>query len=145
MFDDHVNLVKLCVGVPTVDTLVDLQTRSIKEGRYAVPEHVTRYRPRRALEVLNGGSLYWVFRGYIQARQRIVALGERPCTDGITRCAIIFDPEIIRTKAYRRRPFRGWRYLAPGDSPPDLDRSELRRLERLFRATPRRPDQHQPD
>lgn len=145
MFQDHVNLVKLCVGVPTVDSLVELQTRSIKEGRYTVPEHVTRYRPRRAGQVLNGGSLYWVFRGYIQARQRIVALDERPCIDGITRCAIIFDPAIIRTKAYPRRPFQGWRYLAPGDSPPDLDRAALLRQERFLADYTRCLDRHQPD
>lgn len=56
----------------------------------------------------------------IQARQRIVRLEEVTRADGIRRCAIVLDPEIIRTQNSLRRAFQGWRYLKPEDAPPDL-------------------------
>ena len=74
MSSKHVNLVKLCVGASSVEQLVTWQSERMRSGVYPVPEHVTRSRPRRAEEVLDGGSLYWVFRGQILARQRITGL-----------------------------------------------------------------------
>jgi len=114
---DYVNLVKLCVGTDSVEDLTDWQEAQF---RRRPPEHVTRMWPKRAEEVLNGGSLYWVIKGVILARQRITGLAERRGADGIQRCALVLDPEIIRTEAAPRRPFQGWRYLAPTDSPRDL-------------------------
>jgi hypothetical protein len=76
--------------------------------------------PKRADEVLNGGSLYWVFKGLVLARQRILRLDERRGADGILRCAIVLDPTVILTEPQPRRPFQGWRYLAPDDAPRDL-------------------------
>ncbi|WP_343116678.1 DUF1489 domain-containing protein [Ostreiculturibacter nitratireducens] len=114
---DYVNLVKLCVGAEKVEDLTSWQ--AARYGK-ANPVHVTRMWPKRAEEVLNGGSLYWVFKGVILARQRIVGLEESPGADGITRCAIVLDPEVVRTEAMPRRPFQGWRYLDPKDSPRDL-------------------------
>ncbi len=120
MNNKTVNLVKLCVGSDGADHLARWQEARLKSGAYSAPEHVTRMRPRRAEEVLNGGSLYWVFQGWILARQRIVALDDRRGEDGKLRCALVFDPQIIRTVAVPRRPFQGWRYLEVEDSPPDL-------------------------
>ena len=76
--------------------------------------------PKREAEVLDGGSLYWVIKGVILARQRITDLQEVNLGDGIPRCALVLDPEVIRTEAAPRRPFQGWRYLDPKDSPRDL-------------------------
>jgi hypothetical protein len=76
--------------------------------------------PKRADEVLAGGSLYWVIKGVILARQQIVALEEVRGEDGIARCALVLDAEVIRTEGAPRRPFQGWRYLNPDDSPRDL-------------------------
>ncbi len=76
--------------------------------------------PKRAAEILDGGSLYWVIKGAIQVRQRITALEEVIGHDGIRRCRIVLDPQIILTRKAARRPFQGWRYLDPNDSPPDL-------------------------
>ena len=119
-----VNLVKLCVGADEVADLELWQDRRRAEatarGEAYRPTHVTRMWPKRADEVLAGGSLYWVFKGQILARQRIVALEPREGADGITRCAIVMEDEIVRTRAAPRRPFQGWRYLAPEDAPPDL-------------------------
>lgn len=76
--------------------------------------------PKRADEVLAGGSLYWVFKGFILARQPILRLDAAEGADGINRCRIVMARGVIRTRAAPRRPFQGWRYLTPEDAPPDL-------------------------
>lgn len=120
MGSGFVNLVKLCVGAEGIDDLVGWQAERAARIPGWIPCHVTRMWPKREAEVLNGGSLYWVFKGLILARQRLVALQERRGDDGILRCALIFDPEVIRTEPVPRRAFQGWRYLEPKDSPRDL-------------------------
>jgi len=114
-----VNIIKLCVGAEAVE---DLQ-RWQDSHRGAWPEgrayHVTRMWPKREAEVL-AGSLYWVFKGQILARQKITGLHEIDQGDGVRRCAIELDAEIIRTNPAPRRPFQGWRYLDVADSPPDM-------------------------
>jgi hypothetical protein len=82
--------------------------------------------PKRADAILNGGSLYWVFKGVILARQRILGLEERVGGDGIARCAIVLDAEVIRTEGAPRRPFQGWRYLLAQDAPRDLPKGRAR-------------------
>ena len=72
--------------------------------------------------MLKGGSIYWVIKGFIQARQRILRLDEVTGSDGIRRCAIVLDPEVIRTASAARRPFQGWRYLETLNAPVDLPR-----------------------
>lgn len=116
---DPLHMIKLCVGAERVEDLTDWQTAHFGAG---VAEHVTRMWPKRAEEILAGGSLYWVFKGVVLARQRIVGLRERTGADGIIRCAIQLDPEVIRTEAQPRRPFQGWRYLNAADAPRDLPR-----------------------
>ena len=78
--------------------------------------------PKREAELLDGGSIYWVIKGFVQARQRIIRLDEVDHGDGIRRCAIVLDPEVVRTEAAPRRPFQGWRYLNGADAPSDLRR-----------------------
>ena len=87
------------------------------------PRHVTRMWPKREAEILNGGSIYWVIKGVIQCRQRILRLDEVRGEDGIRRCAIVLDPEVHRTQNALKRPFQGWRYLKPEDTPADLPKS----------------------
>lgn len=115
-----INLVKLSVGTESVAGLQDWQTLRRAEMPDGLPRHVTRMWPKREAELLNGGSIYWVIKGSIQARQTILRLDEVIGGDGIRRCAIILEPEIILTAAVLKRPFQGWRYLKPEDSPPDL-------------------------
>jgi len=114
---DPLHMIKLCVGADRVEDLTDWQAARFGDG---VAEHVTRMWPKRAAELLAGGSLYWVFKGVVLARQPIVGLRERIGADGISRCAIQLDPNVIRTEAQPRRPFQGWRYLAAADAPRDL-------------------------
>ena len=115
-----VNLVKLSVGTESVDSLAIWQTMRAAERPDSLPRHVTRMWPKREAEILRGGSIYWVIKGAIQCRQRILRLDEVRGEDGIRRCAIVLDPELHRTQAAPRRPFQGWRYLNPEDAPPDL-------------------------
>lgn len=118
------HLVKLCVGVENVEHL-----QSWQDGRMAFakangerenPVHVTRMFPKRGDELLAGGSLYWVIKGVIAVRQRIVALEEVRGEDGIRRCRIVFDPQLVRTMPQPKRAFQGWRYLKHADAPDDL-------------------------
>lgn len=115
-----VNLVKLSVGTESPDTLEEWQEQRAVLTQDGLPRHVTRMWPKRETEILNGGSIYWVIKGSIQARQRIVRLDEVIGSDGIRRCAIVLDPELVRTQSTLKRPFQGWRYLKPEDSPIDL-------------------------
>ncbi|MFS4437106.1 DUF1489 family protein [Paracoccaceae bacterium GXU_MW_L88] len=108
------NIVKLCVGAESIADLARYQS-----GRGEV-SHTTRMFPKRREEVLNGGSLFWVIKGSILARQQIIDLVEVVGTDGIARCKMVLDPEIVRVAPTLKRPFQGWRYLKPADSPPDL-------------------------
>lgn len=81
--------------------------------------HVTRMWPKREDEVL-GGSLYWVIKGQILCRQKILRLERIEGADEILRCGLVLDPQVIRTEPAPRRPFQGWRYLPPDQTPPDL-------------------------
>jgi len=95
---DHLNIIKLCVGAESVEDLLDWQKQNAPRWASGTAEHVTRMWPKRADEVLAGGSLYWVIKGVVLARQRIVGLAERRGSDGIARCALVLDAEVIRTK-----------------------------------------------
>lgn len=126
---DTINLVKLCVGAERVEDLETWQAARVAQGLQTQPRHVTRMWPKREAELLSGGSLYWVFKGLILARQKIIRLDEVIGEDGIRRCGIVFDPEIIRTESQPRRAFQGWRYLAVEDAPRDLVASSSRKGE----------------
>lgn len=115
-----INLIKLSVGTESPETLAAWQASARAKGPDGLPCHVTRMWPKREVEILNGGSIYWVIKGMIQCRQRILRLDEVLGSDGIRRCAIVLEPELHRTAQAQRRPFQGWRYLKVEDSPPDL-------------------------
>jgi len=114
------NILKLCVGAESVEDLTQWHAAHAHLWSPGTTAHVTRMWPKREAEVLDGGSLYWVIKGVILARQRILRFEERDGADGIRRCALILDAQVIRTESAPRRPFQGWRYLDPADSPRDL-------------------------
>lgn len=118
--DNYVNLIKLSVGTETVDDLAAWQATKRAQTPQGQPRHVTRMWPKREAEIINGGSLYWVIKGVIQCRQKIIRLDEYQGQDGIRRCAIVLDPEIIRVQGSVKRPFQGWRYLPAADAPADV-------------------------
>jgi hypothetical protein len=113
-------LIKLSVGTESVEGLAAWQETKRAQTADGMPRHVTRMWPKREAEILNGGSIYWVIKGLIQCRQVVLRLDEQIGEDGIRRCAIVLEPELIRTQSSLKRPFQGWRYLATADAPPDL-------------------------
>lgn len=121
-----INLLKLCVGADSVEDLLHWQQSQRRNWPPGQAIHVTRMWPKREAEVLEGGSLYWVIKGAILARQRIADLQQVDLGDGISRCALVLDAEVIRTEAAPRRPFQGWRYLDPADSPRDLPKGRAK-------------------
>ena len=119
------HLLKLCVGCDSIEDLESwigerLEARR-RAGEPAEQFHTTRMVPVRKDELLDGGSLYWVIKGSVQCRQRLLEI--RPFTDdqGIGRCHLILDPCVVRTDFHPKRPFQGWRYLKHGEAPRDLD------------------------
>ncbi len=118
--DKCVNLIKLSVGSENVESLAAWQATKPAQTKDGLPRHVTRMWPKREAEILNGGSIYWVIKGVVQCRQKVLRLDEVIGNDGIRRCAIVLDHEVIRTQGSLKRPFQGWRYLPVSDAPPDL-------------------------
>lgn len=118
--DKMVHLIKLSVGTENVEDLIDWQSTKRAQSADGLPRHVTRMWPKRETEIINGGSIFWVVKGVIQCRQKVLRLDEHFGQDGIRRCAIVLDTEIVRTQSSLKRPFQGWRYLAASDAPPDL-------------------------
>ena len=122
-----VHMVKLCVGADSVDDQQQWVDRKSKANREAglgnVHDHVTRMRPRREGELLDGGSIYWVIKGVILVRQRIIGFEQRTGLDEIERTAILLEPKLILTEPQPRRAFQGWRYLSADDAPKDLRKS----------------------
>jgi hypothetical protein len=113
-----VHLIKLCVGVDTVQELKIWQTERARKA----PElcHRTMRAPRRRDEVLDGGSLYWVIKGIVLVRQRVLDLRPDVKDDGTACCGIVLDAELVATRAQARGAFQGWRYLPVTDAPSDL-------------------------
>jgi hypothetical protein len=117
---DHINIVKLSVGTENISGLAAWQATKRAQAADGMPQHVTRMWPKRADEVLNGGSIYWVIKGVILCRQKILRLDDYTSADGIRRCAIVSDPTLVRVEATPKRAFQGWRYFQPADVPTDL-------------------------
>lgn len=121
-----IHMVKLCVGADTVSDLEawvkNRAAENEKAGRGKVHHHITRMHPRREEDLVKDGSIYWVIKGVIQARQRIVGFERRTGADGIERTAILLEPKLILTETQPRRAFQGWRYLPEEDAPRDLSK-----------------------
>ena len=118
------HLIKLCVGAEDVEDLRSWQAERLAEKRKLkqkpILAHVTRMVPKRAEEILDGGSLYWVMKGYIRCRQRLLDIEPFVDGEGIKRCRLVLDPEIVLTRRRERRPFQGWRYFDAKDAPADV-------------------------
>ena len=117
------NLIKLCVGCDTPQDLLDWRAeRRAQGGRISVVH--TRQTPKRAAELLDGGSLYWVFKGVILARQAVVEI--RTLEEGVRRrCEIELEDVLLATAPQPRRAFQGWRYLDSKEAPADLPSSDV--------------------
>ncbi len=118
------HLLKLCVGADSIQDLRDwVSERSLiamAAGMEPHSVHTTRMVPKRVDELLKGGSLYWVIKGQVSARQPLLGIETFTGADGVGRCNLVLGPEVIETVPQPKRPFQGWRYLLPDDAPRDL-------------------------
>jgi len=118
------HLIKLCVGCDSIGDLaewIDYRlAEALRAGRKPEHIHVTRMVPKRIGELLDGGSLYWVIKGNVQVRQRLLDVRPFVDTEGIQRCRLVLEPKLVSTDWQPKRPFQGWRYLKPEDAPADL-------------------------
>jgi hypothetical protein len=121
-----INLIKLCVGCDSVADLDEWVAQKLKEKKRKrqTPEHIhtTRMMPKQA-EQLIGGSLYWVIRGQVSCRERILDIRPTTGKDGIRRCQIVMDGKIVPVEPKPYRAFQGWRYYDPKDAPRDLTKA----------------------
>jgi hypothetical protein len=117
------HILKLCVGCESIEDLARWQAKRLKDQKKRGVKkpllmHVTRMTPKRKDEVLNGGSLYWVIKGQIAVRQKLLDL--KPTTkNGTPHCGLVYDPKLVPLQRRAQRAFQGWRYLDPKDAPPD--------------------------
>ena len=129
-----IHLIKLAVGSETVEMLQAWQAeRRERAGRLY---HRTRMMPRRAEEITDGGSIYWVIKGLVQVRQRVLAIERTVDEEGEAATLLILDPKLVRTWPQPWQIFQGWRYLAPEAAPADLDRTRRKAAAGLAEMPP---------
>ena len=118
------HLIKLCVGAESIrdhEDWIKLRLAQKKAAGEPVEQtHRTRMVPKRVDELLEGGSLYWVIKGQVAARQQILDIRPFTDTEGISRCHIVLKPKVIQVMPRPQRPFQGWRYLVDHEAPEDL-------------------------
>jgi hypothetical protein len=124
------NLIKLCVGVETIEDLAAWQAERLRARRKAGEKrphlfHRTFQSPKRRDELIDGGSLYWVIKGIVQVRQPLIDITEGHKEDGSPCCLLILRNELIAVRPTPRRAFQGWRYLSAAEAPPDLKRGAV--------------------
>jgi hypothetical protein len=121
------HLIKLSVGATSIKDLKGWIAERVKQAKAkGLPPrhvHVTRMAPKRDAELLDGGSIYWVIKGEIAAREKILAIEPFRDKDGIGRCRLVMEPKLIAVSPRPMRPFQGWRYLDPKSAPPDLGKA----------------------
>jgi hypothetical protein len=119
------HIIKLCVGVDSIEHLALLDREELRRRRRErkKPELIfqTRQMPKRAGEIIPGGSVYWVIKGVVQVRQPLLALRPVTADDGHSACDMVFANKLVAVRPVPRRAFQGWRYLEAADAPPDLD------------------------
>ncbi|MGJ5079172.1 DUF1489 family protein [Bradyrhizobium sp. HKCCYLS3013] len=129
------HLIKLAVGCESVKELKEwIAERMLAAKKKGLPQqhvHVTRMTPKRVEDILAGGSLYWVIRGEVAAREKIVGIEPFRDGDGIGRCRIIMQPKVIAVSPRPMRPFQGWRYLTAEDAPADLGKASAAGVEAM--------------
>lgn len=119
------HLIKLSVGTDSIEDLAAWQAERLKNRRAGgekkpVLFHRTGQRPKRETDLLDGGSIYWVIKSVIQARQKLIGFDEGTRPDGRPCCHILMETPLIPVRPTPRRAFQGWRYLDAEDAPPDL-------------------------
>jgi len=121
------HLIKLAVGCDSIKEFKGWVADRIRVAREkGTPQHhihITRMVPKRDAELLDGGSIYWVIRGEIAVREKLLAIEPFRDSAGINRCRLVMQPKVFSVAPRPLRPFQGWRYLADSDAPPDLGKA----------------------
>jgi hypothetical protein len=121
------HLIKLAVGCDSIKELkgwvAERMSIAKKKGLPQHHVHITRMTPKRIEEILTGGSLYWVIRGEIAAREKIIAIEPFRDRDGIGRCRLVMQPKVITVSPRPMRAFQGWRYFTEDSIPPDIGKA----------------------
>jgi len=121
-----VHLLRLAVGAESLDDVRRFQAARIASLRQQTGEDLlqtyTRNVPRRAEELIDGGSIYWVIKSLIRVRQRVLGVDRITDKEGRDRCALTLDPNLVLVEPRPQKAFQGWRYLRPEDAPPDVGR-----------------------
>jgi hypothetical protein len=105
----HLHLTKVAVGCASVEALENRIARRVSKGEVRIP---TRMRPKRMAELV-GGSLHWIVKHRIIARQEILRFDDR--SDG--RIDIVCSAELVPVPPKPMRAHQGWRYLDDSDAP----------------------------
>jgi hypothetical protein len=133
------HLIKLCVGAESISDLEEWIEERVGErvarGEARRSLHVTRMVPSRAAEIVGGGSLYWIIKGQLSARQRVKEIEPFVDVDGVGRCRIWLDPKLVKVAPRPFRAFQGWRYFLDKDVPPDLGKSGAGEMPEALRRT----------
>jgi hypothetical protein len=109
------HLTRPAVGCDSLTVLKERHAARAKDGEVTI---TTRYRPKR-FEELIGGSIYWIIKHRLVARQKIVGFAEN--AEG--HCVIRLDARIIPVRTRPKRAHQGWRYLK-GEAPVDFEGGE---------------------
>ncbi len=121
------HLIKLSVGAGSLKELKGWIAERVRQAKLkGLPPrhiHITRMTPKRDEELLDGGSIYWVIKGEIAAREKLLAIEPFRDRDGIGRCRLVMEPKLIPVSPRPMRAFQGWRYLDVKSAPPDLGKA----------------------
>ena len=121
------HLIKLAVGCESIADFKSYLSERMRAAKArGAPQHhihITRMVPKRDAEILDGGSLYWVIKGEIAAREKLIAIEPFRDKDGIGRCRLVMQPKVIAVSPRPMRAFQGWRYLTPDGAPADLGKA----------------------
>lgn len=114
------HLLKLCVGTESIEELARWQISKRRKGAKG-SYHFTRNHPKRAEEILDGGSLYWIIKGFVRVRQRIISIDSVQREEAGRFCRLTLHMDLVPTVPQPRKPHQGWRYLEPDEAPLDLN------------------------
>lgn len=129
-----VNLLRPAVGIEDVTHLIEVMGARQDPGPPPSVYITTRNTPKRADELCDGGSVYWIIKGAIRARQRVLDVERVEGEDGKPFCQIYLEPQVVLTAPWPRRAHQGWRYLDVSDAPPDLKNGEASELPAKMQA-----------
>ncbi len=115
-----IHLLRPAVGINDIAHLESVMAARSEPGSPPYVAVRTRNTPRRGDELCDGGSLYWIIKGQICARQQVLKTEKLEDENGRTFCRLRLDARVVLTVSQPRRAHQGWRYFEPADAPRDL-------------------------